>query len=208
VTPLRSPASGSIVEKAVTQGARVMPGASLYRIADLSRVWVEGEVFEKDIARLSVGRGARIALEAFPGRTFEGRIAYVYPTVDPATRTGRVRVELANPGLTLKPGMYATLEFDVPVHAAGIHVPRGAVLQTGERSVVFVRAADGSLVPRNVRVGTATSAHVEILEGLSEGEVVVASANFLIDAESSLGASMQNMPGMNMPPESSAHGRH
>jgi Cu(I)/Ag(I) efflux system membrane fusion protein len=166
----------------------------LYRIADLSTVWIEGEVFEKDLAQVGVGRTADVSFEAYPDRRFQARITYVYPTVTSASRTGRVRVEIPNRELLLKPGMYATLEFAIPVHEAGVHVPRSAVLQTGERSLVFVREVDGTLVPRAVRIGFATTDHLEILAGLKAGEVVVASANFLIDAESNLGSALNAMP--------------
>lgn len=191
---LAAPASGLVLEKNVVAGARVMPGMDLYRIVDLSSVWIEGDVFEKDLALITVGRTARVTLEAYPDRALQARVTYVYPTMTAASRTGRIRLELSNRELLLKPGMYATLEFDVPVHQDGVHVPRSAVLQTGERTIVFVRAADGRLVPRPVSIGFATTDHVEILSGLNAGEVVVASANFLIDAESNLGGALQQLP--------------
>lgn len=191
--PLLAPASGVVVAKNVVEGARVMPGTALYTIADLSRVWVEGEVFEKDLALVDVGRTARVSFDAYPGRTFEGTVSYVYPTISTETRTGRIRVELPNPGLRLRPGMYANLSFSVPVHRDGLHVPRSAVLSTGTRSVVFVRGADGVLTPREVTIGVAAGDHVEVLAGLQAGETVVASANFLIDAESNLGAAIDAM---------------
>jgi membrane fusion protein, copper/silver efflux system len=193
---LRAPSSGLVVEKNVFQGQRIMPGMDLYRIADLSRVWVEGEVFEKDLSLVAVGRSARISFESYPGRTFVGRISYVYPTITSQSRTGRIRIELPNLEMQFKPGMYAQMEFDVPIHRAGVHIPRLAVLQTGERSIVFVRAADGSLVPREIQTGVGTSDHIEVLAGLRAGEVVVASANFLIDAESNLGAAIGSMLGL------------
>jgi Cu(I)/Ag(I) efflux system membrane fusion protein len=191
---LRAPASGVVIEKNVVAGARIMPGMDLYRIADLSTVWIDGEVFEKDLAHITVGLTADVTIEAYPDKRFKARVAYVYPTVTPASRTGHVRVVMPNAQLLLKPGMYATLEFEVPVHQAGVHVPRSAVLQTGERTLVFVRESDGTLVPRAVRIGFATTDHVEILEGLVAGEVVVASANFLIDAESNLGSALMTLP--------------
>jgi Cu(I)/Ag(I) efflux system membrane fusion protein len=203
---LRAPASGVVIEKNVVSGARIMPGMDIYRIADLSTVWIEGEVFEKDLAQIGIGRMAQVTLESYPGRRFQARVAYVYPTITESSRTGRIRVELANTNLMLKPGMYATLEFQVPVHQAGVHVPRSAVLQTGERSLVFVRDADGALVPRVVRTGFATTDHIEILQGLSAGEVVVASANFLIDAESNLGSALGTLPpSENQVPATSTH---
>ncbi|HET9441358.1 MAG TPA: efflux RND transporter periplasmic adaptor subunit [Longimicrobiales bacterium] len=190
---LRAPASGLVVEKAVLQGQRIMPGMELYRIADLSTVWVEGEVFEKDLGLVTLGSSARISFDAYPGQFFSGKVTYVYPTITADSRTGRVRIALPNRNLQFKPGMYATMEFAVPVHATGIHIPRSAVLQTGERTMVFVRTADGGLEPRQITAGIATTEHIEVLSGLQEGEVVVASANFLVDAESNLDASMDAM---------------
>lgn len=189
---LRAPASGLVVEKNVFEGARIMPGMDLYRIADLSTVWIEGEVFEKDLALVTLGSRARVTLEAYAGQQLTGRVTYVYPTVSQASRTGRVRIELSNPGLRLKPGMYANMEFDASVHTGGLHVPRGAVISTGTRSLVFVQHADGSLVPHEVTVGQSAGDHVEILAGLAAGQVVVASASFLVDAESNLGAAMKD----------------
>ncbi len=193
---LRAPASGLVVEKAVFQGQRIMPGMDLYKIADLSTVWVEGEVFEKDLALIQLGSRARITFDSYPGEAFSGKVSYVYPTVTADSRTGRIRIELPNPRLRLRPGMYANMEFQVAVHRQGIHVPRSAVLQTGERTLVFVRADDGMLVPREIRAGAVTTEHVEVLSGLKVGEVVVSSANFLIDAESNLGAAAGAMQGM------------
>jgi multidrug efflux pump subunit AcrA (membrane-fusion protein) len=190
---LRSPATGVVVEKAVFEGGRIMPGMDLYRIADLSTVWIEGEVFEKDLGLVGLGREARITFDAYPGESFTGRVTYIYPTVSQETRTGRVRLELPNPGVKFKPGMYANIAFEVRVHLAGLHVPRAAVLTTGTRSLVFVQHADGSLVPHQVKIGQAAGDHVEILAGLTAGQVVVASAGFLVDAESNLGAALKDM---------------
>ena len=192
---LRAPASGVVLEKSVVEGMRIAPGMDLYTIADLSRVWVEGEVFEKDLALVRVGQHARVSLEAYPGTTVDAVVTYVHPTVSMQTRTGRIRLELANPDLRFKPGMYATIEFEVPVHREGVHVPRTAVLTTGERSIVFVRSADGTLQPRAVTPGLAAGEHIEIVAGLEPGEVVVASASFLVDAEANLGAALEAMGG-------------
>lgn len=193
---LYAPAGGVVVEKSAVEGGRVMPGMDLFRIADLSTVWVDGEVFEKDLGGVRTGQHATVTFEAYPGETFEGRVSYVYPNVSLEARTGRVRLALSNPGLRLKPGMYARIE----LHAAGernaLVVPRSAVHSTGARSLVFVRQADGALVHREVTLGRVAGSDVEILSGLAAGETVVASANFLIDAESNMGASMDAMPGM------------
>lgn len=196
-----SPASGVVVEKLVVEGQRVMAGDPLFRLADLGQVWLEGEVFEQDLAAVRVGAVAEAELAALPGEALRGRVSFIAPTLDPATRTARVRVTLANPGFRLKPGMYGVLRLAASA-VEGVQVPRAAVLVTGERAMVFVRAADGTLVPREVRLGPASAERVVILSGLAAGEVVVASATFLLDAESNLGSAlkgMATMPGMEPP---------
>ena len=201
---LRSPADGVVTEKNVVQGARILPGMDVFKIADLSTVWLEGEVFEKELALVRVGQDARVTIDAFPGETFHGRVAFIAPSVDLESRTGTVRVALANPGGRLKPGMYAALQIDVPARTPALVVPRTAVLSTGERNIVFVRHDDGMLMPHEVRLGQAVGDTVEILSGLPEGATVVSSAGFLVDAESNLGAAMESMPGMEMGPAPAA----
>ena len=198
---LRSPARGYVLEKNVLAGQRIMAGDALYRVADLSDVWVEGEVFEQDIADVRVGQRVTARFDALPGVNRAGRISYVYPTLDPQTRTVRVRVVLSNPDLRLKPGMYATLLVDGTARANVLTVPRTAVLSTGERNIVFVRHADGTLMAHEVVAGERSDDRVEILRGIAAGETVVTSATFLVDAESDLGAAlggMGSMPGMDM----------
>ena len=201
-TPLRtvtlaSPASGVVVEKTVVTGSRVMPGMALYRLADLSRVWVEGEVFERDLGAVRVGQSARVSVDAFPGEAFTGRVAYLYPSVAPETRTGRVRIELANPRMRLMPGMYARVELDAAAERPAILIPRDAVHVTGERAMVFVRDAMGGLQARTVTIGASSGNEVEVLAGLAEGENIVSSAAFLVDAEASMGIGTGGlMPGM------------
>jgi Cu(I)/Ag(I) efflux system membrane fusion protein len=198
--PFSSPVSGIVVEKPILEGQRITAGQSLFTIADLSRVWLEGEVFEPDLAAAREGREVTAEFPALPGAERKGRITYVYPTLDPETRTGRIRVELPNADLALKPGMYATIRFRGPVRQT-LTVPRSAVLATGERNFVFVADADGMFTPRTVTLGAATDDRIEILGGLTAGEQVVASGTFLLDAESNLGAAMGgmgDMPGMDM----------
>ncbi|HWA40557.1 MAG TPA: efflux RND transporter periplasmic adaptor subunit, partial [Gemmatimonadales bacterium] len=146
---LRSPVSGVVVEKNVVAGQRIMPGDALYRIADLGVVWLEGEVFEQDLASAKVGLEVTAEFQALPGVERKGRITYVYPMLNPETRTGRIRVALANPGLTLKPGMFATIRFTTPARAV-LSVPRSAVLSTGARNLVFLKRADGRFTPTDV----------------------------------------------------------
>lgn len=201
----RSPVTGVVLAKGVVEGQRLMAGERAYQIVDLSRVWIEGEVFEPDLPAVEVGRRVSAEFPALPGVVRSGRIAYVYPTLNPETRTARVRVEMANPDLRLKPGMYATFRFVAPT-AAVLNVPRSAVLVTGTRALVFVRDTTGALVPREVALGQGTDDRIEILGGVREGETVVASATFLVDAESNLGSAlggMADMPGMEVttPPQ-------
>jgi Cu(I)/Ag(I) efflux system membrane fusion protein len=197
---LRSPYGGVVVDKPVLAGQRIMAGDVAYKIADLSRVWLEGEVFERDLPAVRLGLPVTAEFTALPGVIREGRITYVYPTVNPETRTARIRVELANPELALKPGMYATIRFAAPSDSV-LSVPRSAVLATGERNFVFVRSGDGRFVPHAVTLGAATDDRLEILAGLSSSDTVVASGTFLVDAESNLGSlmgGMGNMPGMDV----------
>lgn len=198
---MRSSVQGFIVEKNVVQGQRIMPGDALYRIADLRRVWLEGEVYEQDLPSVQVGQVASAELQAIPGASYTGRVAYVYPTLNPDTRTARIRVELANPHYRFKPGMVATLRLTGSMGGRALTVPRPAVLSTGERHLVFVKRADGKLEPRIVMIGRATDDRIEILGGVALGDTVVASATFLVDAESSLRSAlggMGDMPGMDM----------
>ena len=202
---LRSPVSGVVVEKSVLGGQQLMAGNVAYKIVDLTRVWIEGEVFEPDLPLVRVGQLVTAEFPALPGAERSGRIAYLYPTLNPETRTARVRVEMANPGLQLKPGMYATIHFSAATEKV-LNVPRSAILITGRRALVFVRDSSGALIPREVVAGRATDDRIEIMSGLREGETVVASATFLVDAESNLGSAlggMANMPGMDVttPPQ-------
>jgi Cu(I)/Ag(I) efflux system membrane fusion protein len=177
---LVAPVTGIVLEKHVVEGQRVTPGMHLYRLADLTEMWVEGEVFEA----------------AYPGEHLMGLVSFVYPTVDERGRTNRVRVTVRNRDLRLKPGMYATIYFDVLIGRELLAVPVDAVVVTGERNLVFIRDAEGMLAPREVVLGTRSGDRVQILAGLTEGETIVASANFLIDAESRLAATGGSMPGM------------
>ncbi len=204
---LVSPVGGVVLEKNVLEGQRFMAGAPLYRIADLSSVWAEGDVFEQDLQFVHVGSEAHIEVSAYPGQQLMGKVSFVYPVVDQASRTNRVRVTVPNPGLKLKPGMYATIYFDVTIGPDVLAVPMQAVVVTGERNVVFVRDAQGMLMPRDVVLGARAGEQVQILRGVRAGETIVGAANFLVDAESRLasaGNSMPGMPGMQMGPPPAA----
>lgn len=183
--PIVSPATGYVVEKNVVQGASVEPGETLYRIAGLDTVWVEAEVYESDLARIEVGQRAEVTLAYLPGKTFAGRVSFIYPFLEGATRTGTIRVELANPGLSLKPDMYANVDLGEEM-GERLVVPEEAVLYAGPRRLVFLDLGEGRLRPQEVEVGVETDGYYEVLSGLQEGDVVVTSGNFLIAAESRL----------------------
>lgn len=186
---VRSPASGVIIEKSVVAGARAMVGDTLFKIADLSTVWVLAEVYEQDIGSIERGQTARVTLDAYPGKIFTGKVGFIYPTLNAATRTVKVRIELANPGYLLKPMMYAQLQIDTQKHRA-LAIPKSAVLESGRRTLVLVDRGEGRFEPRPVKLGLRGQEMIEILEGLRENESVVVGANFLIDAESNLKAAL------------------
>jgi Cu(I)/Ag(I) efflux system membrane fusion protein len=190
-----APVSGIVLEKKAVQGMRFMPGDELYRIADLSSVWVVADVAEQDIAQVRAGGRAQVSVESWPDRKFDGKVDFVYPTLDSATRTVQVRVELANPQGLLKPAMFARVELPVGGASPVLTVPTSAVIDSGIRQVVLVRVAQGSFEPREVRLGSRSDSYVEVLEGIAEGEQVVTAANFLIDAESNLRAALSGLGG-------------
>ena len=185
-----APSSGIVLEKTAVEGMRFMPGDPLYRIAGISPIWVIAEVFEQDLAHVAEGQPATVTVKPYPGRSFAGRVAFVYPSVGTETRTGSVRVELANPRGELKAGMYASVELDTRVAAAALTVPDSAVIDDGVRQVVLVERGEGRFQPRPVKAGAKAQGYTEILSGLQAGERVVVSANFLIDAESNLKAAL------------------
>ena len=187
----RSPATGVIVEKAALRGMRVMTGQMLYRLADLSTVWVEAEVYETDLAMVRSGMRASVSFAGYPDRTFAGRVSYIYPLVTPETRTVRVRIVLANPGGLLKPNMLATVTLQAPESRA-LLVPADALVDTGTQQLVFVADGTGRFTPREVRVGRRSAGQVELISGVSEGDQVAASATFFLDSESQLRGALQN----------------
>ncbi len=186
----RSTASGIVTEKKAVQGMRFMPGEALYQVADLSSVWVIADVFEQDIGLIKSGSTAKIRINAYPDKLFEGKVTYVYPTLKAETRTVPIRVELANPGLLLKPAMFAQVEVSVLNRGSVVTVPVSAVIDSGTRQIVLIQKAEGRFEPREVKLGARSDTDVEVIEGVKEGEPVVVAANFLIDAESNLKAAV------------------
>jgi RND family efflux transporter MFP subunit len=189
----RSPASGIVTEKKAVQGMRFMPGEMLYQVTDLSSVWVLADVFEQDIGLVRSGTRASVRINAYPEKVFEGRITYVYPTMNAETRTVPVRVELANPGQLLKPAMFSQVEVQVGSRTPVLTVPDSAVIDSGTRRIVLVQLQEGRFEPREVKLGARSDEYVQVREGVKEGEQVVVSANFLIDAESNLKAAITGL---------------
>ncbi|WP_454728098.1 MULTISPECIES: efflux RND transporter periplasmic adaptor subunit [Cupriavidus] len=196
---LRSQANGVVLEKPAVEGRRFMPGEMLYQIADLSSVWLLAEVFEQELGLVRQGLAVNVHVDAYPDKTFTGTVTFIYPTVTPETRTGKVRIEQPNPGGLLKPAMYAHVEIAATrSDRQALAVPDSAVLDTGARQLVLVQREEGKFEPRPVKLGMHADGYVEVLEGVKAGENVVVSANFLIDAESNLKAAIGGMGGMAM----------
>jgi Cu(I)/Ag(I) efflux system membrane fusion protein len=177
-----APASGFVIEKNVVEGASVEAGMQLYRIAALNKVWVEADVYEADLAHVRLGQKATVTLDYLPGHSYDAKVSYIYPYVDPTARTGRVRVELANKELELRPGMYASVAL-VSEAESRVQVPAAAIVYTGPRRLVFVDLGEGRFKPQEVRVGAESNGMYEVLSGLEPGDSVATSGVFLIAAE-------------------------
>jgi Cu(I)/Ag(I) efflux system membrane fusion protein len=188
-----APRDGLVLERNVFEGMRAMPGDVLFRIADHSVIWAMVDVAERDLAAVREGQLVVIRVRGYPERTFPGTVALVYPHLNPATRTVRVRIELTNAHLLLKPDMYAEAEIDTSGGNAVLAVPDSAVIDSGERQIVLVDRGEGRFEPRAVQLGRRGAGYVEIRDGLKESENVVTSANFLIDAESNLRSALQSL---------------
>jgi membrane fusion protein, copper/silver efflux system len=200
----RTPVTGVVLEKKAVQGMRFMSGEMLYRIADLSKVWAIAEVPEQDIGQVHLGMNAQVTADAYPDRTFDGKVTFIYPTLDNATRTMQVRMEIANPKGLLKPAMFANVDLGVNKSGKVLTVPTSAVIDSGKRQVVLVRLAEGRFEPRAVTLGGRSDNYVEVLSGVTEGEQVVTSANFLLDSESNLKAALSGMGGQAVPATSTS----
>ncbi|PWC34937.1 efflux RND transporter periplasmic adaptor subunit [Azospirillum sp. TSO22-1] len=193
---LRAAAGGVVLEKAAVKGMRFMPGETLYRIADLSGVWLIADVFEQDLGFVKPGQEADVTVNSLPGRAFSGKVGFVYPTLTAESRTGRVRIELPNADGLLRPNLYATVHLNADLGAgAELAVPESALLDTGRRQAVLVEVGEGRYEPREVKAGARADGFVQISAGLDEGERVVVRANFLIDSESNLRAALGSFGG-------------
>jgi len=192
--PIRSPRAGFVLNKNAVEGARVEAGEDLYRIGDLSRIWVTVEVYEFDAPWVEVGQPAQMELSYEQGKVLEGRVAYIYPTLNEVSRTLTVRLEFENPGIHLKPGMFATVYIQFRRVDDVLAIPTEAIIDSGRRKIVFVSVGDGRFEPREIVTGLTGDHHVtEILSGLEESDEVVVSGQFLIDSESQLQEAIRKM---------------
>jgi Cu(I)/Ag(I) efflux system membrane fusion protein len=188
--PVRSTVSGYVTAKNVQQGQYVDPAAVMFEVADLSTVWVLADVYEYQVERVKLGQRGTLDLVALPGRSFTGQVQFIYPSIDPTTRTLRVRLEFPNSGLTLRPGMYGNVRLQLETRV-GLVVPSEAIVDTGEEQYVFLALGGGHFEPRKVRLGERAGEMTQVLGGVEEGDTVVTSANFLLDSESRLRATIE-----------------
>lgn len=194
---LTAPRSGVVLEKPAIEGMRINTGDPLFKIADLSQVWLLADVQEQDLGKLKIGETARATLVAYPGQSFTGKVDFIYPSLMAGTRTGRVRIVLSNASGALREAMYASVTIDTaaPSNTAMLVVPDSAIIDSGTRQVVLVAKGEGRFEPRAVQVGARGDGVTQILDGVKAGESVVVSANFLIDAESNLRAALATFNG-------------
>jgi len=194
--PMPAPISGFVIEKDAVAGQMVDAGIRLYRIADLSIVWVLAEIYEQDLPFVQLGQEVVVKVPAFPDREFRGRVTFIYPTVDEKTRTERVRLEFENPGYFLKPGMFVSAQIQVELADSAVLVPDSAILRSGEKNTVFVALDGGKFEARDVALGVEGADDlVQILSGLNAGERIVTSGQFLLDSESQLREAIEKMRG-------------
>ena len=187
---LTAPRGGVVLERMAVDGMMSEAGETLFRIADVSTVWVEANVPEYELSSVRMGAEATIRIRSLPGRVFKGKVQLIFPAVEQQTRTAKVRIELANPDGVLFANMYADVEIAAGGTDAVVTVPDSAVIDTGERQVVIVDKGEGAFEPRDVKLGMRGDGMTEITQGVAEGDRVVVAANFLIDAESNLKAAL------------------
>jgi Cu(I)/Ag(I) efflux system membrane fusion protein len=183
-----------VIEKQVLAGQRIAPGDALMVVADLSNVWGDADIYESDLPYIQLGMPMEITLPYWPEKTFQGKISFISPQLDPQTRTIKVRLDIANTDLLLKPDMYADARLRLPL-GEKLAVPEGAVMRTGRHLYAFRDGGDGKLIPVEIKIGARSGDYFEVLSGLSENDRVVTSANFLVDSESSMRAALEGLKG-------------
>jgi multidrug efflux pump subunit AcrA (membrane-fusion protein) len=194
--PIPAPVSGVVLEKMVVAGQKIMAGMDLYNIADLSTVWVIADIYQYELPWVKVGQKVEVELSFLPGRTVNGTVTYIYPYLNAETNTAKIRVEVPNtPALDLKLDMLVTVRIVSPLSVEAVAVPEQAVIRSGERNVVVVALGNGYFDPREVTLGMAGEGYVQVMEGLTGGENIVTSSQFLIDSESNLKAAIRSIGG-------------
>lgn len=197
-----SPVRGVVIEKPALKGMYINPGENLYKVADISTVWIQADIYEYEMPLVKLGQTANITFGSYPGKTFYGKVVYLYPYHEITTRTMKIRIELPNPDFRFMPTMYANVEIETVISQKALVVPDTAIIDTGERQIAIVDKGEGRFEPRLVKVGFKADGYTEVLSGLSQGERVVTSANFLIDSESNLRAALGGLAGhVHAPPE-------
>ncbi|MBV2210334.1 MAG: efflux RND transporter periplasmic adaptor subunit [Thermomonas sp.] len=201
---ITAPSNGVILEKPAVEGARFVAGDVLLRLVDLSTVWITVNIPTTKISQLKDGQPAVFTTPAIPGRSFEGTLNFLQPTLDATTRTLAVRIELANHDGQLRPGLFGSVALSGPAHSPVLTIPRSALIDSGERQIALVQVAEGRFAPRQLLIGQRSDDRIEVLKGLNEGEQVVVEGNFLIDAESNLRSALTDMA----KPAAAAHEGH
>jgi len=192
---LHSPTRGIVKEKMALEGMYIRPGMNLFTIADISTVWVYADIYEYELPWIKLGQRAEMELSYLPGKTFIGKVTYIYPYLQKKTRTAKIRMEFPNPNWELKPDMYANVKIESEIAKNALAIPEEAVIFSGERQIAIVAKGNGYFEPREIKLGVDTGEYFQVLEGLHEGERVVTSANFLIDSESKLKEALSKMLG-------------
>jgi Cu(I)/Ag(I) efflux system membrane fusion protein/cobalt-zinc-cadmium efflux system membrane fusion protein len=189
-----APGSGVVIEKNAFLGTHVSPGTELYRVADISRVWVDADIYEFEMPWVKKGQRAKVVLDYIPGKTFTGKVSYIYPYLEEKTKTVKVRIVIPNPGFSLKPNMYAHVEIESRLADGALLVPTEAVLRTGMKNIIFVEKEEGKFLPREVTLGVETgNGSVQVLEGIEESDKIVLSGQFMLDSESSIREAIRKM---------------
>lgn len=194
---IRSPINGIVLQKNAFAGMNVEPGMNIFTVADLSHVWVLADIFEQDIASIRIGQQAALTINAYPGRTFEGKVDFINYVLDQATRTTKLRFDFNNTEMLLKPGMYGIVDLTIPIGFV-LALPEAAVIDTGTKKIVFIEKAPGFYRPIEVELGAKGGGYYQVLKGLNENDLVVTTSQFLMDSESRIQATGGGMQGMEM----------
>ncbi|MBK6912457.1 MAG: efflux RND transporter periplasmic adaptor subunit [Ignavibacteriales bacterium] len=191
-----SQVNGTVVDKMIFEGQQIMAGMSLYKVADLSNVWVMADIYQVDLPWIKLGQKVELELSYLPGKTYNGTVTYIYPYLNEETKTIKVRTEVRNTSnYDFKPGMFATVKLVSPISVEAVVVPDQAIIRTGERTIAVMSLGGGYFDPREVKLGVSSDGLVQVLEGIKDGEKIVISSQFLIDSESNLKAAIQQMRG-------------